>query len=197
MECYLIIKDIITFILTAVGLVIAGAGLFIWKKQIKGKKIFEAAYDLNFTILELREAIKHVRHPAIWPSESLTAIQYAKNKYPDKTDDQIEKDSHAYVYEMRWDKIKEALVKVDSHLLAAEVLWGKEILDLVKPIRQKVVELNVALKKYFEPDLRTKDYMDDHDIIFGRLDSEEDDKFSKSITEHIAKIDEYLKKKIK
>jgi len=197
MEKYLIVKDIVTFILSAVGLYIAGSGLWTWKKQITGKKEFEAAYDLNYAILELREAVKHVRHPAIWPSESLSAIQYAKNKYPDKTEDEIGKDSHAYVYEMRWDKIRETFTKVDAHLLAVEVLWGKEILNLVKPLRKKINELNIALKQYFQPKLMTKDYMEIDDIIYGRLDDEENDNFSKSINEYTSKIDEYLKDKIK
>ena len=159
MECYLVIKDIITFILTAFGLYIAGAGLWTWKKQITGNKEFEAAYDLNYAILELREAVKYVRHPIIWPSESLTAVQYAKNKYPDRAEEEIDKGQNAYVYEMRWDKIREASTKVDAHLLAAEVLWGKEILDLVKPLRKKVNELKIALDQHFQPELGIKDYM--------------------------------------
>ena len=66
------------------GLVIAGFGLATWKKQIKGSKEFEAVHNLHFAMLKLREAIKHVRNPAIWPSESQRAVKFIKERSPEK-----------------------------------------------------------------------------------------------------------------
>jgi hypothetical protein len=100
-SCYLLIKDTLTFLLTTAGLIIAGLGLATWKKQIKGSKEFETAYNLHYAILRLRDAIKHVRNPGIWPSESNEALKYAKTKYPSISEVDLEKKSHAYVYEMR------------------------------------------------------------------------------------------------
>ena len=136
---YLFIKDLITFVLTIAGIIIASKGLSTWKKQIKWNKENEISYNLNYSILKLRDAIKHVRNPAIWNSENYKAIQYFKNKYPNRKDDEnLEKNSSIYVYEMRWEEITNAYTEMESHLLAVEVLWGSEILNKIKPLRKKV-----------------------------------------------------------
>ena len=53
-------------------------------------------------------------------------------------------------------KIREASIKVDSHLLAVEVLWGKEILNLIKPLKKKISQLNIALKQKFSAKAKNK-----------------------------------------
>ncbi|HUO55870.1 MAG TPA: hypothetical protein VMU27_00320 [Candidatus Paceibacterota bacterium] len=127
-------KDFITAALSVWGLVIATKGLVTWRKQIRGTKEFDAGYNLHYALLKLRTSIRHVRSPVIWPSESYKAIQYSRAKYPHKTEAEIEKNSQPYVYEMRWEEISNALTEVESHLLAAEVLWGKEILSLMQRV---------------------------------------------------------------
>ncbi|MES2216418.1 MAG: hypothetical protein V4481_03935 [Patescibacteria group bacterium] len=195
---YDIIKDVITFILTLAGIIIAGMGLATWKKQIKGTKEFDTAYNLHYSILKLRNAIKYVRNPAVFPSESYKAIEYSKAKYPHKSKDEIEKDSHAYVYEMRWDEIKDADTEMESYLLAAEVLWGPEILELMKPLNKKIVELNIALKQNFQPELRTKNAVELHDVIYdkGNWITNEEDSFGKEVSSAIKGITDYIKSKI-
>jgi hypothetical protein len=195
-SCYLFTKDIITFLLTTAGLVIASTGLATWKKQVKGTKEFETAYSLRYSILKLRNAVKHVRNPAIWPSESYEALQYSKTKYPSKSNEDIEKNSHAYVYEMRWEEITEASTEMESHLLAVEVLWGSEILNLIKPLNIKITELSIYLKQYFQPEFRTKDYKDIHDIIYDKGDENKPDSFSDEINGYIKNIEDYLKDRI-
>lgn len=193
---YLFVKDIITFIFTVIGLVIAGLGLATWKKQIKGSKEFDTAYNLHYSILKLREAIKHVRNPMIWPSESRRAVEFSKNKYPDKSAEEIEKNSHSFVYEMRWEKIIAVSTEMESHLLAAEVIWGSEILTLIKPLNQKIVELNIDLQQYFQPDLRTKDLAKIREIVYDGSSPVEKDNFSKKVDEIIDEITNYIKGKI-
>ena len=196
--CWLLIKDVLTFILTIFGLYIAGSGLLTWKKQMKGTKEFETAYNLNYSILKLREALKQVRHPAIWPSESAKAIKFAREKYPEKSDSELEKDAHAYVYEMRWEQISKASTEMESHLLAAEVLWGEELLDLTKPLYKKISELNTSLKKTFQhiPEKSVEDYTKRDEVIYGGLEDEENNGFSKELNFVIRTIEEYLKTKI-
>jgi hypothetical protein len=192
---YLFTKDLITFVFTATGLIIAGMGLAAWKKQIKGIKEFEAGYDLHYSLLKLRDAIKHVRNPAIFPSESHKAIQYSKAKYPDKSDEELSKDTQSYVYEMRWEEITEAFTEMESHLLAAEVLWGSEILKLIVPLNTKIIELNIALKQNFQPELRTKDVTEIHEVIYymGNWNENDGDTFSKEVSDFIKTITDYIK----
>lgn len=192
---YLIIKDILTLILTITGLVIAGVGLFTWKKQIKGTKEFDTAYSLNYSVLKLREAIKNVRNPAIWLPETDRAKKYTKERNPERTNDFIESNSHVLVYEMRWEEIIKASTEIESHLLAAELLWGKEIVNLIRPLNTKVTELNIALRQNFNPDLRTKNQLESYDVIYNSSSENEDDKFSKEINTIINNVSTFLKKK--
>ena len=195
---YLFLKDLIALILTTSGIVIAGMGLSTWRKQIRGSKEFKTSYNLHYSLLKLRSAIKHVRNPAIWNAESYRAIQYFKKKYPERINDEdLEKKSSVYVYEMRWEEITKAFEEVESHLLAAEVLWGNAILEKIKPIRGKTIELNIALKQYLDPELRTKNYMDLHNIIYDQSDGNNEDAFSKDVNNCIENIANYLRQKIK
>jgi len=196
-DWYLITKDVLTVLFTLAGLIIAGLGLATWKKQIKGSKEFEAAHNLHFAMLKLREAIKHVRNPAIWPSESQRAVKFIKEKNPEKSDEELKKNEHAYVYEMRWQKITDAYTEAESHLLEAEALWGHEIMDLTKPLNKKVRELNINLNQNFAPEMRTKGLMAIHDVIYDKSSETEQDAFSAEVSKYIDAIADYLRKKIK
>lgn len=194
---YLLIKDILTFLFTGAGLIIAGMGLATWKKQMKGAKDFDAAYNLNYAVLKLRDAIKYVRNPAIWPSESRQAIQYLKSKYPGKSDEELERDCHAAVYEMRWEKITTASTEMESYLLAAEILWKQDILNLIKPITVKVNDLNIAIRRNFQSESRSDDFMDIHNVIYDKGDgSKSEDAFSQEVNKAIGEIADYLQSKM-
>jgi hypothetical protein len=196
---YIIAKDFFTFIFTLAGLIIAWVGLATWKKQIKGSKNFEMAYNFHYSMLKLRNAIEYVRNPAIFPSENNKAIQYSKDKYPEKPEEEIKKDSNLYVYEMRWEKINNALKEMESHLLAIEVLWGPEILTLIKPLNRKIIELNSALKQMFgPPEYRVKKLDELYGIIYDKSNwiNGEKDPFNKEISQIIEKITNYIKNKI-
>lgn len=194
---YQIIKDIIGGLLTLAGLVIAGMGLMTWKKQLKGGREFNAAYDLHYSLLKLREAIRSVRNPVVWPSEQRRAVEFLRNRYPEKTDEEIQQSAREGVYEMRWEDIKSSSTELESRLLAVEVLWGNEIDGLITPIRVKIGELNIALNQYFQPEMRTKDYMELHDIVYDKGGLKDDDKFSKDINKLVEAVNDYLKRKIK
>jgi hypothetical protein len=195
-DWYLITKDILTALFTLAGLIIAGLGLATWKKQIKGSKEFEAVHNLHFSMLKLREAIKHVRNPAIWPSESQRAVKFIKERNPEKSDEELKKNENAYVYEMRWQKITDAYTEAESYLLTAEALWGHEIMDLTKPLNKKVRELNINLNQNFAPEMRTKDLMAIHDVIYDKSSETEQDAFSAEVSKNVDAIADYLRKKI-
>lgn len=86
---------------------------------------------------------------------------------------------------------------MESHLLAAEVLWGPEILELMKPLNKKIVELNIALQQNFQPELRTKNVITLHDVIYDKGDgSTGEDAFSKEVSQALKGITDYIKSKI-
>ena len=90
---YLFIKDLVTFTLGFAGVFIAAGGLFTWRNQIEYTKKHEVADNLHRSLLKLRDAIKHVRNPAIFPSESYEAAKHLKNNYPDLSEEEINKKS--------------------------------------------------------------------------------------------------------
>lgn len=190
-------SDAITAVSAIVISILAVYGVREWKRQIKGTKEFETAYKLHYSVLRVREAIKHVRNPAIWPGENRKALEYYRVKYPDRPD---KKDSSKmHVYEMRWEKIMNASTKMESYLLAAEVLWGSEILDKIKPLKEKISKLNINLHKYLDPELRTdtpKEFEAIDAIIYDSSNEDEEDAFSLEINEVIKEITNYIKQKI-
>jgi len=164
---------------------------------MKGTKEFDTAYNLNYAVLRLRDAIKSVRNPAIWPSESHRAIEYLKSKYPEKSIKELEKDSHAAVYEIRWEEITKASTEMESYLLAAEVLWKSDILELIKPLNEKINELNIALIRNFEPELRSGDLIEIRNVIYNKGDgSTGEDAFSQEVNKLVKDIADYLQSKM-
>lgn len=194
---YLITKDLLTVALTGIGLWIAASGLVTWRKQIKGAKEFETAYGLNAATLKLRDAIRHVRNPWIPNSESERALRYSKEKYPDRPEDDLAKDNHSSVYEMRWEKILAAYAEVESLLFAAEFLWGDHILELFKPLTKKVHELNLSLSENFrKAEHRSRDPKEIREIMYDHGSEESPDKFSREISGLVNSITSYLKERI-
>lgn len=186
-------SDAITAISTFIIAIVAVYGIIGWKKQMKGVKEYEIAYNLHYSILKLRNAISHVRSISIWPSESYKAIKYAQTKYPDQKPEDIEKNYQPYVYEMRWEKITNVLTEVESYLLGAEVLWGNEILDLMEPLNIKITELKIALLEKVNPTLATRDLKQLSKIIY---ESGKDDTFNEDIKLAIQNIVEYINSKL-
>ena len=50
---------------------------------------------------------------------------------------------------MRWDKIVNAYTEIESHQLAAEVLWGTEITKKMKLLNEKVTKLELLLNNIY------------------------------------------------
>jgi uncharacterized protein YeeX (DUF496 family) len=194
---YSFIKDLLTFLLTIAGIIIAGIGLRTWKKQIKGTKEFEVAYDLNYSVLELRNAIKHVRNPVVWPIESSKAVQYFKNKYPERVNEADNLNNYMpYVYEMRWEEITDSYTKMESHLLAAEVLWGDDIAEKIRPLNRKVTELKIKLQQYLRLELGTDSSERIEDVVYDHSTEDVDDAFGASVKDSIESLVDFIKTRI-
>ncbi len=197
-QTYIIIKDVITVILTVYGMYLATRGLSTWREQMTGVKSFDTFYNLNYSLLKLREAVKHVRNPAIWNAEFDRAIKYAKKKYPERMGDpEFEKNSTKYVYEMRWEKIIDAYTEIESHQLAAEVLWGPDIVVKIKSLNDKINKLRIALEQYLYPDIRVMKREEIDDIIYNRGNDIEYDDFGKEINKYIEDASSFIKEKLK
>lgn len=185
---YIFIKDLITLVLTIAGMIIAGGGLSTWKKQIKG----DTARRLYKSVLKLREAISYVRNPFISITEQNNAIKQAE-----KENISLEMKSSNIVYYFRWQKITEAMSELQLEQLEAEVLWGKEVLEKIDPIRSCVTELNMKLSQFLNPDLKTFSSDEIREVIYENRSKDSSDKFTSKIDNAVNVVGNFLKPKYK
>lgn len=142
-----IIKD---FVLTGAA-VVAGyiglKGLGTWRQQFKGNKEYELAKQLLKSIYELREAIYSVRNPFMQFSEEPDLPEEKLKALSDR-----EKRWHALAqaYQRRWEPVPKAKTALDTNLLEAEVVWGKEIVRLADPLHEFVGKLLWAVQDHIE-----------------------------------------------
>ncbi len=184
---YLLLKDLAYFGVALAGVIIAGKGLYTWKKQILWKVEHETARRLYKSVLKVREALGHVRNPAIWPSESAAA----EAKYPE-----VGKSTTKAVYYMRWEKITEAISELDLEQIEAEVLWDNEVVEKLKPLRVCVSKLNINLSDFLRPpDQKIRSHRITEDIIYEFKVGNEKDPFSKEIDDAVTVLGDFLKPK--
>jgi len=129
-----------------VGSVTAFRGLNTWKSQITWETDHKLARGLLKLLFQHRDAIATVRHPAIFSAEAEAAVK-------DQEDDKGGRSTLRFreivaVYEKRWERISEVRSELYPMLLEADVLWGSEPKDLVKPIFDLELELRIVIQTY-------------------------------------------------
>ena len=63
LNCYDVLKDLISLLLTVYGLYIASEGLKTWRKQLRGNDQYEYAKKIILLLYEIKEAIRTLRLP--------------------------------------------------------------------------------------------------------------------------------------
>ncbi|KAF0144334.1 MAG: hypothetical protein FD156_1885 [Nitrospirae bacterium] len=156
-----IIKEIIVALAALSAAIFAYLGLSTWRKELKGKSEYEKAKDVLKAVYKVREGFKHVRNPAIWSYE-----------YPEEMRDHwghlkrgTEYEGTAHVYEQRWKILSEAFNDLEEKTLEAQVEWGPEFENVIRPLRECRAELMVTLQMKLE---RKK-----HPEEFSRITEEE------------------------
>ncbi|MDE1969986.1 MAG: hypothetical protein KGI50_00160 [Patescibacteria group bacterium] len=184
---YLFLKDIVYLGIAGGGLWVANQGLSTWKKQIKGHVEYDTARRLYRAVLKLRDAVGYVRNPAIFPSES----EEAQRKYFEES-----VGTTNAVYRMRWEKMVEALSDLQAEQLEGEILWGKDVVEKIKPLRTCVTRLNLAVSDHLRPvDKRIRGHKEIFEIIYELRTDKEIDDFSKEIDASIDIIGDFLRNK--
>ena len=162
---------------------VALAGLHTWKRQILGKAEHELASRYLKDVYRLRKAVGTVRNPYIGLPEMQAAIKKAGYDPEDWRDNTK---MNFAVYSQRWEEVREALLQLDVELLEAEVFWGKEAVNVLKPLRSAVNRLfsNVQLLL----DDHSRAYSDDQLIYDGG----EDDPFNIEVEKGIQQVVDFL-----
>lgn len=142
-----IAKDVV---LTGAALVAGYVGLMglgAWRRQLKGNTEYDLAKQLLKSVYELREAIATVRHPFMQYSQEPDMPEEKLKELSEK-----EKQWHAMAqaYQKRWEPVPKAKSALDTTLLEAEVVWGKNIVEKVSPLNELIGELLWAIQDHLE-----------------------------------------------
>ena len=165
-----------------------------WSRELKGKAEFEGARNLARATYKLRDALRHCRSPF-----------YSGDEFPEETvwdrqDEQGEASKRAYVYENRFDPVRNAIQEFDSSVLEAEALWGSKIKAKTDAIRSYAQELYGAMQADVGNKIsRGEDFK--HDDMLKKqvqqkvtfLPNDKDNEFSKLIYKAVEEIEDEMR----
>lgn len=188
-------RDISTIILTITGTVVAIYGLRTWKKELLGRTKYELARKFLRSTYKVRDAIKYVRNPFISIEEQASAAKEVGNEKVGGNQAIFD------VYSVRWQKINTATSDLEAEGVEAEVLWGKQAVDVQKDlwdcVRKLYINLNYHLKARKDPETYDRLARDSSDIIYATDPANENDPFSLQVKAAVSKIEEFLKPHLK
>ena len=136
------IKDIITALSAIGAIIIAGIGLYTWKRQLKGtskydvaRNLLKSVYNVQHAIEALRSRKMTVRREEVGPGDN---IRDALIKTTEK------------VYQSRWDFVNNLMIVFEDKQIDAEVLLDKNIIAIGDKFRKCVRDLEVDLRIYLQ-----------------------------------------------
>jgi hypothetical protein len=192
-------KDVVLTIAAVVGAYVAVKGLSTWNRQLKGGVEYELTRRLLKQTYRLREAIKGVRNPVMWAGEMPSP---SPDKAAAMTKDQIRFYGMSSAYQKRWDKVAEVRTDLQTELLEAEAVWGREVHKQFDPVFKLQHELWVAVHSYVTAcnpdssegmrDAMNKAIRMNRDILY-EISGETEDEFSSDIAKAISSIESFLK----
>lgn len=196
---FIVMKEFILVIVAIIGLIVAISGLKTWRKQLKGNTEYDLARRLLKAIYEFRESIRTVRDPLISANEVKESYRNAGIIF--LGDNPISDDRRdIYVYQKRWQGVSEKNNNLAVELLEAEVLWGKDIRDLVNNFLRVTGELRLGLNLFLEIGIEgiRQEYSQEKeeeiiDLIYDKSDNLDEDSFSRKLATEIQEIEGYLK----
>lgn len=194
-----IARDLIVTIAAAVGAVVAVCGLNTWNRQLKGGSEYELARRVLKRTYLLRDAFMRVRSPFMFATE-MPKPPTVGDRVPTREEERYYGVSEAY--QARWNRVIEARTELQSELLEAEVLWGKEAIkdfeplfklqgELLLAIQHLVFMLDPALSYEFKQ-ARDKVQSKRRDIVYENL-GDDDDKFNNDVAASLSKIEARFK----
>jgi len=191
-------KDTITIIATLTATTIAIMGLRTWRKQLRGKTEYELARRLLRSVYKVRDAIHIARNPFASAGEIARALEEAEvdTKGLDPTGSQYTASREQAVYRRRWQTIQEAFTELDVDALEAEVIWGHDIAERLKLLRQLASTLYTNIQSYLRNlrnpphRRRIEDLQKVNRVIYG---GGEEDTFAADLLRAVEGVEDYLK----
>lgn len=143
-------KDVVTTLSAVVVAVSAILGLKAWRKKLRAKNQYELARRLLRSVYALRDAISIVRNPLISGAEKVQAMREAgiNTTSLSLTDPKYDALGTAAAYQRRWKFVADAFSDLQVDGLESEAVWGSDIAERLRPLRDSVHTLDVNIKLY-------------------------------------------------
>lgn len=194
-----IAKDTVLTLAAVVGAYVALRGLSTWNRQLRGGVEYDLTRRLLKCTYRLREAIKGVRNPVMWPNEMQTPAETEASKM---SREKLRHYGIATAYQKRWDKVAEARTDLQTEMLEAEAIWGRTVYEKFDPVFKLQQELFSSVHAYVSacnPD-ESKDsravfqvIMQKNRQILNDLSSEMPDEYTQDVTHAVEAIETFLK----
>jgi len=136
------VKDFATTLAAFSAIWFGFNGLNTWKRQLQGNNEYVLAKNMLAALYELRGVIDSARNGSQCYYSDLSAEELDKLKQNERQWLII-----SGTYNKRWDIIKASEAKLQSNLIEAEVIWGKIILEKIKPLTSLIKELLSAMNE--------------------------------------------------
>ncbi|MCA9075894.1 MAG: hypothetical protein KDA93_12725 [Planctomycetaceae bacterium] len=186
-----IIQSIVVSVSAATASLCALAGLVTWRRETRWKDDREIARMVIRGTIAVREAFKHVRNPV-------------GNYYgPAPIDDDCPPDRLRYQqlvheYENRWKVMRDAFKDLEEAVVEAEVLWGKDIAELMTEVRLRRFDLQWAIEKYTDQEKPNGRQLEDEEYrqVFGVMYFTRNDHFANEIDKALDSVADIAKPRL-
>ena len=198
----ILVKDLITIASLIAASVIAGMGLYTWKKQLVGTTEYELAKRILKATYRLRDTLENVRNPLIYAGEQNQAMKEANLELDSNAPDNERKRSIA-VYGLRWKGVVSNLQDLQLEAIEAEAVWGTDVKKQILGIQHNVIELFSAIQMYhiyaFKPRRgeREIEVIEKFEKIIYTVPGEQVDEYSSKLLAEVNKIESLVKPYLK
>lgn len=141
-EITAVVRDLVTAAAAAIGAYVALRGLDTWRTKLRGdlaRRLLRATY-------RVQDEIAQVRNPFMSSGEIAEASEAAG--LDQESGPPLHPMTDRAVYQKRWEGLAEALSDLRVEEREAQVLWGRDLSEVFRPLRECVAELNVAIKRH-------------------------------------------------
>ncbi len=185
------ISGLVRDVIVSVAAIISIPSLNRWREREATKDDRELAKKILKAVYKVRDAVAYVRSPWISIAEQSAAAKEKAEKEKDITFEEIMNSSNKRietVYSARWQKVVEAMSELDATTLEAEVMWGKDIIEKEKDLKNYVRVLFINIDNYLN--YKERQIKFDREIIYGSMGA--DDNFNEEIEKAVKKIDGFV-----
>ncbi|MCZ4257518.1 MULTISPECIES: hypothetical protein [unclassified Sulfitobacter] len=178
----------------------AWKGLGTWQDQAKWQADRDLARRILVSVYNYRNSLYSVRHPAMPHAE----MELDPKPEIELTASQRRSQGVVQAYARRWEKHRTSRVELDTLLIEADALWGKELSEIVKSIKSLEHELYIYIVNYLDANYREdqelaaeyqKILKKKRDILYDSLDDEKDE-FRKDFLNALEPVEHFLANKL-